>query len=92
MADFYPIQIDQLTYAANDSVQIKFDIPENLEEKFAYKAGQYVNLQTKIDDKNVRRSYSICSSEDEPLSVLVKKIPEGVFSHYAMHQLKKAII
>ena len=89
MAVFHPLQIDQLTYPTNDSVQIKFDIPDNIKENFAYKAGQYVNLQTNIDDKNVRRSYSICSSEDEPLSVLVKKIPEGVFSHYAMHQLKE---
>jgi len=89
MSKFYFLPIYQLTYPTKESVQIKFDIPDNLKEKFSYKAGQYVNLQTRIDHKNVRRSYSICSSENEPLSVLVKKIPEGVFSHYALHELQE---
>ena len=89
MADFHPLKIDQLIYQANDSVQIKFDVPEDYKENFSYKAGQYINIEAEIDGKNVRRSYSICSSEDENLSVLVKKIPQGVFSHFAMHQLKE---
>lgn len=89
MPTFYSLKIDQLNYPTDDSVQIKFNIPQNLEDQFSYQAGQYINLKTRIKDKDIRRSYSICAAENEQISVLVKKIPDGVFSDFAINQLKE---
>jgi ring-1,2-phenylacetyl-CoA epoxidase subunit PaaE len=87
---FHSLTIDRLEYPTDESVKITFDIPEDLSDEFSYQAGQYINLQTNFNGDQIRRSYSICSAEEEALSVLVKKIPDGVFSHYALNQLKES--
>ena len=90
MPSFHSLTIDRLEYPTDESVKITFDIPEDLSDEFSYQAGQYINLQTNVNGDQIRRSYSICSAEEEALSVLVKKIPDGVFSHYALNQLKES--
>lgn len=49
-----------------------------------YKAGQYLTLVRFYHNKEYRRSYSITSSPElnEPLSIGVKRIPNGLFSRY----------
>ncbi|MEO8174416.1 MAG: 2Fe-2S iron-sulfur cluster-binding protein, partial [Sediminibacterium sp.] len=45
---------------------------------------------THINNEEVRRSYSVCSSPlDNELRVAVKKVEQGLFSTYANDQLKK---
>ena len=89
MPSFHSLTIDRLEYPTDESVKITFDIPEDLSDEFSYQAGQYINLQTNVNGDQIRRSYSICSAEEEALSVLVKKIPDGVFSHFALNRLKE---
>lgn len=74
-------------------VSIAFTIPEALKEKFQYKQGQYLTLKTIIDGKDIRRSYSICSSPlDNEYRIAVKKVNNGIFSTYANEQLCKGDI
>jgi ring-1,2-phenylacetyl-CoA epoxidase subunit PaaE len=51
-------------------------------EKVNYKAGQYLTFVYRSHNEEVRRSYSITSSPvlDEPLSIGVKRIENGLFS------------
>ena len=44
--------------------------------------GQYVSLKLLIDDKEVLRDYSICSSKNEILSIAIKEIPDGYASSF----------
>jgi ring-1,2-phenylacetyl-CoA epoxidase subunit PaaE len=44
-----------------DAVSILL-IPEELKSKYAFIAGQYLNLRLTLDGEEIRRAYSICSS------------------------------
>lgn len=70
------------------AVKLVFDIPEALTNAFSFLPGQYITLKVNVNDEEVRRSYSICSSPDEDLAVAVKAIDNGVFSNYANSMLK----
>lgn len=55
-----------------------------------YKAGQYLTFVKKSFGGEVRRSYSIVSSPalNEPLSICVKRIENGIFSRYFVDEAK----
>ena len=86
---FYKVAVKEVRKETADCVSIEFDIPADYKEIFQYKAGQYITLRTIINDKEIRRSYSLCSS---PLCnewrIAVKKVPDGIFSSYANDILK----
>ena len=63
---------------------------EDLKKTFKFKPGQYLTLRDTIDDEDIRRSYSLCSSPlDHEWKVAVKKIPDGKFSTFVNETLKK---
>tara|TARA_Y100000590_G_scaffold450524_2_gene590344 strand:- start:2088 stop:3155 length:1068 start_codon:yes stop_codon:yes gene_type:complete len=89
MNSFNNLKILSVEKNTEDSVILSFKIPENLKKPFSFKAGQYITLEKKINDKIIRRPYSICSSPDEnTLKVGIKKVKGGVFSTYANRNLK----
>lgn len=87
MNRFHLLKISAIEALTNTSVKITFDVPELLQKAFSFEAGQYLTLQQDIDNQKVRRAYSICSSMDEPLSVAIKQVPNGIFSTYATSKL-----
>ena len=90
MAQFHSIRIADIYKDTEDCSVITFDIPENLKKEFQFKQGQYLILRATIDNQDVRRSYSLCSSPlDNEWKVAVKKIEDGLFSTYANDVLKK---
>ena len=89
MAQFHSLNIKSIDKVTEKSVAITFDIPENLKEKFTFKAGQYITLKTAINGEDIRRDYSICSSKQSgDLTVAVKSVENGTFSVYANEKLK----
>lgn len=78
---FYDIPVSKVIKDTPESVLIKFDLKNGLREKFAFKAGQYLTLEKKINNEIVRRCYSLCSApfEDE-LTIAVKWIKDGIVS------------
>ncbi len=90
MTDFYPLKVEELKRETKDCTSITFDMPEEFENKFKFKQGQYLTLKTDINGKEIRRSYSLCSSPIEnKWQVAVKRIHEGVFSNFANDILKE---
>ncbi len=88
MAQFHKLNISSIDRVTEKSVEITFDIPENLKNSFTYKAGQYITLKTEINGKEVRRDYSICSSVNSgDLTVAIKEVEDGTFSVYANEKL-----
>ena len=68
---------------------ITFDVPPELAEQFVFTQGQYLTLRARINDEEVRRSYSICSGlDDGELRVGVKYVENGVFSRWANRDLR----
>lgn len=89
MSQFHTLTIASITKVTDQSVAITFAIPENLKDKFQFKAGQYITLKTAINGEEVRRDYSICASQSSGnLTVAVKAVENGTFSIYANAQLK----
>jgi ring-1,2-phenylacetyl-CoA epoxidase subunit PaaE len=74
-------------------VAITFKVPEDLRSGFNFKAGQFLTLRASIDGNDVRRSYSISSSQNSylqngTLEVGIRPVQGGVFSNWAASQLK----
>ncbi len=89
MAEFYNIRIKDIYKETKDCSVVSFDIPKNLFETFSFKQGQHLTLKKIINDEDVRRSYSLCSSPfDNEWKVAIKQIPGGLFSTYANTELK----
>ena len=81
MAKFYSIKVLEIIQLTQESVEIIFDIPENLTEFFSYKSGQYITIEAEIKGESVRRAYSICSAMcEKKLSIGVKKVENGKMS------------
>lgn len=90
MGQFHNLSIKSISKVTDDSVSITFDVPTDLKSAFAYKAGQYITLKTSINGEEVRRDYSICSSEGSgDLTVAVKSVEGGTFSVYANNSLSQ---
>ena len=88
MSDFHALTIQDITRETQQAVSITFGVPDALKEAFTFKAGQYITLKTKIDGKEVRRAYSLCSTpKSGNLKVAVKEVQGGTFSVLANNKL-----
>jgi len=90
MLKFTSINIKELKKETEDAVSITFDIPSEIKENFKFIAGQYITLKTNIDNKEIRRAYSICSSPNsDDITIAIKKVKGGEFSVFATTELEK---
>jgi ferredoxin-NADP reductase/fatty acid desaturase len=88
-AVFHPVRIASVDRLTDDSVLIRFDVPDDLSDQFSFEPGQHVTVRTDLGGQGVRRNYSICSSATSgPLAIAVKHIPGGAFSSFAMEELR----
>lgn len=85
---FHDLTVAEVRRETADCVSITLDIPADLSETFAFKQGQYLTFDQKINGEDVRRSYSICAGVGEPLRVAIKQVPDGRFSTWANTSLK----
>lgn len=87
---FHKLTIKEIQKETADCVSIVFDIPEQLQQFYSFKQGQYLTVKKEMGGESVRRNYSICSSPlDHELKIAIKKIPNGIFSSYANEVLQK---
>lgn len=84
---YHVLQLAKKEFLTDDMVKLTFDTMGDA-ELFAFTPGQYVNLDFTIDGKEERRSYSICSGRNEPLSVAVKRIEGGVVSNHLIDNVE----
>ena len=90
---FHDLSVSNITPEAAGAVAITFQVPENLRSGFNFKAGQFLTLRAIIDGNDVRRSYSISSSQKSytqngTLEVGIRPVQGGVFSNWAASKLK----
>lgn len=87
---FHPLRIKDVRKETADCVSILFEVPQELQNSFQFKQGQSLTIRATINNEEVRRTYSICSSPlDKELRVAIKKVDGGLFSSFANEQLKK---
>ncbi len=87
-ATFHPLKVAKLDRLTDDAVAITFDVPAGLAEDFTFKPGQHVAVRALLAGDDVRRNYSICApAGSATLRIGVKRLPDGVFSAYALDHL-----
>ena len=88
-AHFYPLTVAEIVPETAEANSIRFEIPPELRERFAFKAGQHLTLKATIGGEEVRRNYSLCTAPDEQdWMVTVKRIAGGLFSNWVGDTLK----
>ena len=86
---FYPLKVKDIRRETSDCVSVSFAVPDEWATTFAFQQGQYLTLKIRIEDKDIRRSYSICTApDDKDLRVAIKQVEHGKFSTFANEELK----
>ena len=89
MPEFHSLKVKEIIKETNDTVSVSFQVPEDLKEAYAFTPGQYLTLKLTINNEEQRRSYSICSSSAEDITVAVKRVENGLVSSYLNEVLKE---
>jgi len=86
---FHALRVAEIVAETADANSIRLEIPAELRERFAFKAGQHLTLRATIDGEEVRRNYSLCTAPgDQDWMVTVKRIGGGLFSNWIGDRLK----
>jgi len=86
---FHALRIAEIVPETSEASSIRFDVPEELRDRFAFRAGQHLTLRATIDGEEVRRNYSLCTRPAEgDWMVTVKRIGGGLFSNWVGDRLK----
>lgn len=90
---FHHLTVKEVKQETSDCVSVTFEIPEELKQGFSYRQGQSLTMRTTINQEEVRRTYSLCSSPlDNEWRVAIKKVDGGLFSSFANKELRKGDI
>jgi ring-1,2-phenylacetyl-CoA epoxidase subunit PaaE len=80
---FHALRVAEVVPETGDANSIRFEVPSELRERFAFKAGQHLTLRATIDGHEVRRNYSLCTAPaEQDWMVTVKRIAGGLFSNW----------
>jgi ring-1,2-phenylacetyl-CoA epoxidase subunit PaaE len=90
---FHPLTVKRVTPDAAGSAAITFQVPPELADEFAFRAGQFLTLRATIDGQELRRNYSICSPAQRyaasgEIDVGIKPVEGGMFSRWAVLALQ----
>ena len=86
---FHALRVAEVVPETEEANSIRFEMPPELRERFAFKAGQHLTLRATLNGEEVRRNYSLCTAPDEnDWLVTVKRIGGGLFSNWVGDQLK----
>lgn len=86
---FHRLRVREVRRETADCVSVSFEVPEALQEDYAFTPGQHLTLRRELNGEEIRRSYSICTAPSEAdLRVAVKRIAGGRFSSFANETLR----
>jgi ring-1,2-phenylacetyl-CoA epoxidase subunit PaaE len=86
---FHALRVAEIVLETGEANSIRFEVPPELRERFAFKAGQHLTLRATIDGEELRRNYSLCTApDDNDWMVTVKRIGGGLFSNWVGDRLE----
>ena len=86
--EFHPLRVAAVSRLCEDAVAITFDVPDELAEAYAFRAGQSLTLRRLAGEREERRSYSICAPAGARPRIGVREVPDGLFSTWLVHQVR----
>lgn len=86
MPAFHQLRVAAIEPVAEDAVSLRFDVPPELAQAYAFRPGQHVAIR---GEDEVRRSYSVCTTPASgELVVGVRRLPGGGFSGATLDRLR----
>jgi ring-1,2-phenylacetyl-CoA epoxidase subunit PaaE len=86
---FHPLKVAEIVPETTEAYSLRFEIPPELRDQFAFKAGQHLTLRATLNGEEVRRNYSLCTAPaEQDWMVTVKRIGGGLFSNWVGDELK----
>lgn len=85
---FHPLAVADVTRLCDDAVAVTFDVPADLADAYAFRAGQSLTLRRFVDGREERRSYSICAPEGAAPRIGVREVSDGLFSPWLVRDLR----
>lgn len=82
ISGFHSLRVISVRHITADSAMISFEIPEEVKSFYSFKPGQHIELMLYENNEELRRTYSICSGINEPLSIGVKALKGGKVSSF----------
>ncbi|MBW4715885.1 1,2-phenylacetyl-CoA epoxidase subunit PaaE [Saccharothrix obliqua] len=82
---FHKLTVAAVDRLCEDAVAVTFDVPRDLADTFAFRAGQYLTLR--IGEE--RRSYSICAPVGAPPRIGVRRVTGGMFSEHLVDRVQR---
>ncbi|MBO9637908.1 ferredoxin--NADP reductase [Siphonobacter aquaeclarae] len=88
MSKYYHLTVKEVVRETEDTVTLHFWHPPHA--TIPYKPGQFLTLILPVENKKVRRAYSMSSSpnKDASIAVTVKRLAGGLVSNYVNDQVK----
>lgn len=85
----YVLTVSEVRPETADAVSIRFDVPDEDAEAFTFAPGQFLTLGIPSDLTGLAaRCYSVCVPPGEPLTVTVKRNPDGYASNWINDHLR----
>jgi ring-1,2-phenylacetyl-CoA epoxidase subunit PaaE len=87
---FHRLRVAAVERLTDDAVAVTFDVPDDLADDFAFRAGQYLTVRRGGRDGDAveeRRSYSICAPEGAAPRIGVRRVETGMFSEWLVDRL-----
>ncbi|RKT57861.1 1,2-phenylacetyl-CoA epoxidase subunit PaaE [Saccharothrix australiensis] len=81
---FHELTVAAVDRLCEDAVAVTFDVPDELADAFAFRAGQYLTLRM----GEQRRSYSICAPVGSPPRIGVRRVDGGLFSEHLVDRVR----
>lgn len=88
MSKYYFLKVKEIEKETEEAATLHFWHPLN--EVVAYRPGQFLTILLPVDDKKIRRSYSMSSSPytDVSLAITIKRVPGGYASNLLLDSVK----
>ena len=90
-ASCHELRVARIVQETRDARSIVLAIPEDLKDRFAYRAGQFLSFKIPYQGKVLVRSYSLCSSPDcdAEHKIAVKRVEDGRISNWIHEELRE---
>lgn len=85
---FHALRVSTVERLCDDAVAVNFDVPQELADVYAFRAGQSITLRRRIGDREQRRTYSICAPEGAAPRIGVREVPGGLFSTWLVRRAR----
>lgn len=90
---FHELTVVAIEAEAAQAAAITLAVPAALENAFEFQSGQFITLRATLQQQDVRRSYSLCSTPDElkkyqVIRIGVRAVEGGLMSTWLTQGLK----